>query len=261
MIYVLGGAGFVGSAYVRLFNRLGLEHRAVTRANYGELAGTACELFINANGNSRKFLADRDPCADFDASVVSVQRSLEDFKAERYVFLSSGDVYASQADPADTDPAQVIDVRRLSRYGLHKHLAEQLVRGVHPHALVIRMGGFVGPGLRKNPIFDLLHDADVWLTPDSELQYIHTDSAAALVWALCRQGVEDRVVNLGGQGVVRLADVAARLGRPGRFRSDARRVRFELDIGELAGLTNAEIPQSSAEVAAFLDAALSASNG
>ena len=152
-------------------------------------------------------------------------------------------------------------MRRLSRYGLHKHLAEQLVRGVHPHALVVRMGGFVGPGLRKNPIFDLLNDADVWLTPDSELQYIHTDSAAALVWALCRKGVQDRVVNLGGQGVVRLADVAARLGRPGRFRADARQVRFELDVGELASLTGAEIPRSSSEVAAFLETALLASNG
>ena len=261
MIYVLGATGFVGSAYVRLFERLGLAHQAVTRATYRELAGTTCELFINANGNSRKFLADCDPCAEFEASVVSVQRSLEDFKADRYVFLSSGDVYASQADPADTIPAQVIDVRRLSRYGLHKHLAEQLVRGVHPRHLVVRMGGFVGPGLRKNPIFDLLHDADVWLTPDSELQYIHTDSAAALVWTLCQRGVEDRIVNLGGLGVVRLADVAARLGRPGRFRADARHVRFELDVGELASLTGADIPHSSYEVAAFLDAALLASNG
>ena len=261
MIYVLGGHGFVGSAYVRLFERLGLEHRAVTRANYRELAGTACALFINANGNSRKFLADRDPCAEFEASVVSVQRSLEDFRADRYVFLSSGDVYASQADPADTHAAQVIDVRRLSRYGLHKHLAEQLVRGVHPHPLVVRMGGFVGPGLRKNPIFDLLNDADVWLTPDSELQYIHTDSAAGLVWSLCRRAVEGRIVNLGGQGVVRLADVAARLGRPGRFRGDAKRVRFELDVRDLASLTGEEIPRSSSEVAAFLDGALSAPNG
>ncbi len=255
MIYILGGEGFVGSAYVRLFERLGLTHRAVTRANYAELAKAPCAVFINANGNSRKFLADREPSAEFEASVVSVQRSLQDFRFERYVFLSSGDVYPTQADPADTLEGQAIDVRRLSRYGLHKHLAEQLVRSVHPGALVMRMGGFVGPGLKKNPIFDLAHDLDVWLTPDSALQYIHTDTAARLVWSLCELGVENEVINLGGLGVVRLADIASRLGRPGRFRPDARHVRFELDVTRLAQLSGEQPPCSMEEVAGFLQAA------
>jgi nucleoside-diphosphate-sugar epimerase len=254
MIYVLGGEGLVGSAYARLFRGLGLEHRVVTRANYEALKGTACTLFINANGNSKKFLADRDPTGEFEASVVSVQRSLEDFRSERYVYLSSGDVYPTQAYPADSREDQAIDVRRLSRYGLHKHLAEQLVRGVHPRFLVMRMGGFVGPGLRKNAVFDLLHDAEVWLTPDSELQFIHTDSAAALVWDLCQKGVEGEVVNLGGDGVVRLSDVAARLGRPGRFRPDARHVRFELDLAKLTRLCGRTPPSSKDEVVRFLQA-------
>ncbi len=255
MIYVLGGGGFVGSAYVRLFAHLGLPHRSVTRANYDELAGTACEVFINANGNSRKFLADRDPSAEFDASVVSVQRSLQEFQSDRYVFLSSGDVYPTQVDPGVTGEDQLIDVRRQSRYGLHKHLAELLVRGVHPRHLILRMGGFVGPGLKKNPIFDMVHDADVWLTADSELQYIHTDTAARLVWRLCELGVEGEIVNLGGLGVVRLADVARALGRVGRFRPDARHVRFELDVSRLGRLTGEPPPNSTDEVLRFLETA------
>jgi nucleoside-diphosphate-sugar epimerase len=255
VIYILGGGGFVGSAYARLFARTGVEHRVVTRANYAQLTGTSCTILINANGNSKKFLADRDPGAEFEASVVSVQRSLEAFKAERYVFLSSGDVYPTQVDPSATGSDQTIDPRRLSRYGLHKFLAEQLVQGVHPRHLVVRMGGFVGPGLKKNPIFDLMTDGEVWLTPDSELQYIHTDSAARLVWALCQAGVEGRVVNLGGRGVVRLGDVAASLGRPGRFRPDARKVRFELDVSDLERLTGLTPPGSMAEVESFLETA------
>ncbi len=254
MIYLLGGEGLVGSAYARLFRRLGLTHQVVTRANYEALKGSACTVFINANGNSKKFLADRDPALEFEASVTSVQNSLIDFNSDRYIYLSSGDVYPTQTDPDESDEDQQIDVRRLSRYGLHKYLAEQLVRGVHPRALIMRMGGFVGPGLRKNAVFDLLHDAEVWLTPDSQLQFIHTDSAAALVWALCEAGVEGEVVNLGGAGVVTLADVAARLGRPGRFRADARTVRFELDLSKLTRLSGCPPPSSTHEVDRFLRA-------
>ena len=44
-----------------------------------------------------------------------------------------------------------------------RYLAEQLVQAVHPRWLVIRMAGFVGLGLRKNAIFDMLTGATVWL--------------------------------------------------------------------------------------------------
>ena len=83
MIYILGGEGFVGSAYARLLRELDEPFIVVTRANYGSLRGSACSVLINANGNSRKFLATRDPLRDFDASVRSVAASLEDFRAQR----------------------------------------------------------------------------------------------------------------------------------------------------------------------------------
>lgn len=253
MILILGGGGFVGSAYPRLFERLGLEHRVVTRANYDELRGSSCRVFVNANGNSKKFMADRDPNFEFDASVQSVQRSLEDFKPDVYVHLSTGDVYPSQETPDVTREDQVIDVTRVSRYGLHKHLAEQLVRGVHRRHLVMRMGGFVGPGLRKNAIHDMLGDADVWLTPQSELQFISTDAAAGLVWSLVERGVENEVVNLGAEGVVRLGDVHARIGSRSTFRPDAQTVRFELSTAKLAALTGRPLPRSREEIEEFLN--------
>ena len=169
MILVIGGGGFVGQAYPRLFERLGLPYTIVTRENYDALSGIDCDLLINANGNSKKFLSDQDPVFDFDASVTSVVRSLERFKPRRYVLLSSGDVYPTQRSPAETQESAALDTTQMSRYGFHKYLAEMVVNAIHPAPLVIRMGGFVGPGMRKNAIFDMLNDAPVWLHPDSEL--------------------------------------------------------------------------------------------
>lgn len=254
MIYVLGGHGFVGSGYLRLFEASGIEARAVTRENHDALRGSACDVLINANGNSRKFLATREPLWDFDASVRSVAASLQDFRAGRYVFLSSGDVYPDTASPAATQEDQRIDLGCVSRYGLHKHLAEQLVQAEHPRWLVVRMGGFVGPGLKKNAIFDILTGGDVWLAPASALQFIDTLAAARLVWALIEAGVERQVVNLGAEGLLQLGDFHRRVGSAAAFRPDAPAVRYELSLERLRGLVPGPLPGTEDCVHAFADA-------
>ncbi|OYQ31563.1 hypothetical protein CHU95_20695 [Niveispirillum lacus] len=253
MIYVIGGDGFVGSAYIRLLERLGLPHTKVTRANFDELRGSSCDVLINANGNSKKFMSVRDPVWDFDASVTSVVRSLEFFKPGRYVFLSSGDVYPETDTPCKSLESQTIDLSRISRYGLHKYLAEQAVQGVHRDWLIMRMGGFVGQGLRKNAIYDMMQGDPVWLSPESTLQFINTDSAAALVWSLVQAGVTKEIINLGATGMVRLADVHAHLGSTSTFKPDAPTIRYELSLEKLAQLHGQVLPDSQSEVFQFLD--------
>jgi nucleoside-diphosphate-sugar epimerase len=251
VIYILGGAGFVGSAYARLLDELGEPFTVVNRANYAELRGSACRVLINANGNSKKFMATRDPLWDFDASVRSVAASLEDFRAERYVFLSSGDVYPDPSSAEATREDGAIDLSRISRYGLHKYLAEQVVRAAHPDWLVVRMGGFVGPGLRKNAVFDMLCGDPVWLSPESELQFISTDAAARLVWGLVHAGVRREVVNLGAEGLLNLGAFHRAVGSASEFRAGAPPVRYELSLARLRGLSAGPLPRTEACVHDF----------
>ena len=251
MIYILGGEGFVGSAYARVLRELDQPFITITRANYASLRGSACDVLINANGNSRKFVATRDPLRDFDASVRSVAASLEDFRAQRYVFLSSGDVYPDTSTPDATREDAPIDLSRVSRYGLHKSLAEQLVRSVHPAWLVVRMGGFVGPGLKKNAIFDMLTDDPVWLSPESELQFISTDSAARLVWALVQSGVRGEVVNLGAEGLLNLGQFHQSIGSASLFKPGAPTVRYELSLDRLRRLSGKPLPRTAECVSEF----------
>jgi nucleoside-diphosphate-sugar epimerase len=246
VIYILGGAGFVGSAYARLLGELDVPFTVVTRANYESLRGGACSVLINANGNSKKFLATRDPLWDFDASVRSVAASLQDFKAARYVFLSSGDVYHDPSSAVTTREDQPVDLSRVSRYGLHKYLAEQLVRAGHPDWLVVRMGGFVGPGLKKNAIFDMLCGDPVWLSPASALQFISTDAAARLVWGLVRADVRREVVNLGAEGLLHLGAFHRAIGSASEFKAGTPTVRYELSLERLRRLSGAPLPRTEA---------------
>lgn len=223
----------------------------ITRENYQEFAGTACDMLVNANGNSRKFLAARDPVGEFDQSVRSVAVSLAAFTAGTYVLISSGDVYDDPSGPDTTTEERDIDPTRMSRYGLHKFLAERLVIGAHPNWLVVRAGGFVGPGIKKNAIFDILTGAKVWLSPESALQFIHTDRAAEIIMGIAASGTSRQIVNLGGRGTLRLGDFCAAIGSRAMFDPQAPTVKYELSLARLTALSPIEVPESRDEVSRF----------
>ena len=252
MIYVIGGNGFVGSAYVRLLEQKGLPFRIITRQNYKSYAGTACDILINANGNSKKFLATREPLNEFDQSVRSVAESINAFTCKTYVLLSTGDVYPQQHTPEVTSEDQSIDPAKQSRYGLHKMLAETLVQGTQKNWLIVRMGGFVGPGLKKNAIYDMLKNAPVWLSPESDLQFISTDKAATLVWELIEKGISREIINMGAIGCVNLGALHRKIGSTSEFKADAPTVRYELSLKKLNALTSQALPSSEEEIQDFI---------
>jgi nucleoside-diphosphate-sugar epimerase len=251
----MGARGFVGSAFARLFDEIGVKYRPITREMAQNPAGLPpCDFFINANGNSRKYLADRDPKEEFNASVESVQRSLIDFRYRKYIFLSSGDVYPDTSSPALTSEASPINLGKVSRYGLHKLLAEHLVQGYTADWLIFRMGGFVGPNIKKNAIFDMLTGSPIWIDPDSELQFIQTGSAARIVWEIATSGVRGEVINLGASGLVNVGDLHRRIGSNSTFQAQAPKVRFDLNLSKLQALHPQKLPESNAEVDEFVQA-------
>lgn len=205
MIFILGGGGFVGSAFARLCESRGLDHAVVTRSNYSEHAGKSCEVLINADGNSSKRLGESDPARDFELSVLSVKRSLVDFKFSKYVMVSSCEVYPDVSSPQTTREDAELSPAAQTPYGFHKRLAELCVMHACGDWLVLRLAGMVGPGLKKNPIHDVLHGGPLWVSPDSRMQYMHTDDVASLADKLA--GRHSGIYNLCGRGTVRIGDL------------------------------------------------------
>jgi nucleoside-diphosphate-sugar epimerase len=251
VIFVLGGHGFVGSAFTRYCVAHALPHAVIQRDNYRDYIGKTCDVLINANGNSGKRLASQQPVAEFDASVRSVRASLVNFKADYYVHLSSCDVYPDCSSPASTGEDAELDVARQSPYGFHKYLAELCVQHVAKRWLIVRMGGFVGPGMRKNAIFDILHGGPLWLDAESELQFLHTDDHARLVYALVEQGVAGDIINLCGQGVIRLSEVVAAVGMEIATQPGSPRLRYDVSIEK--ALLRLTIPLTRKSVLDFVE--------
>lgn len=251
MIYIIGGNGFVGSGIVRNCEKKGLEYAVVTRENCEELAKSPCHILINANGNSRKYMADRDPDWEFEASVGSVHRYLTMFSYDKYVQLSSCDVYPDCSDYAMTAEETVLEPARQSTYGFHKYLAELCVMHFAKRWLILRMGGFVGPGMKKNAVFDILHGPQLWLTEDSRLQFISTDTAGDIILRLALSDTFNQIFNLCGKGTVRIGDVKERAGSAVPVCHEAKEVLYEVNIDKLLELE--EIQSTEKAVFDFVD--------
>lgn len=252
MIYVLGGNGFVGSAFRRLFTEKGIEHSVITRENYPSFIGSSCDVLVNAGGNSSKIKAARDPLFDFEATVASTRRLLHDIRCDFYIHLSSCDVYPDCSSPLISREDSPPTCSSLGPYGFHKYLAELCAAALSPKWLVIRQGGFVGPGMKKNAIYDILFGDKLWLHPDSRLQYLHTDDSAGLVWKLYSDGIENEIVNVCGDGTVRLADVMAWAGRAPELSPDAiAPAHYEVNIDKLR--SRCRVPKTADTVRRFVE--------
>ncbi len=213
MIFIIGGSGFVGSAFVRYCERNRIAYRVIDRDNYFENIGRSCDVLVNANGNSKKLIAESDNVFDFKASVTSVKKSLYDFKYNSYIYLSSGDVYPYSTSKETTKENKPIDVSKLSAYGFHKYLAELCVKQFTKKWWIFRLTGMVGVGLKKNSIYDIFHGNKLWLHPSSRLQFINTDDVVDIIMSVIMKTKPNQIFNVAGKGLVKLGDVLSLTGR------------------------------------------------
>lgn len=249
-IFILGGTGFIGSALARHCQAQGYAYEVIHKANYNQWRGQSCDILINAAGNSRKYLAWEEPLQDFDLSVRSVRASLEDFDYQRYISLSSAEVYPDSSRPSTSSEDQLIEPARQSPYGFHKYLAEQCVRHQAKSWLIFRLSGFVGPGLKKNPIFDIIHERPLWVAPESEFQYLHTRDLSRIIFEMLGTGLAQEIINIGAQGVVRLTEVINWAQRRVITQPGSPVIRCEINIDKVKRYC--QIPESRETIRAFL---------
>lgn len=252
-VTVIGAGGFVGTAVTRHLAPENVELRVVTRDTYAALAGERSDVVIDAAGNSRKYLAEERPFEEFDRSVAHRVRTLRDFPAHLHVHISSVDVYPDLDSPATTSEGTALDPLRMSHYGFHKWLAEEVVRHHAERWLIVRLAGMVGPGLRKNPVYDVLTGSPLRIHPDSQYQFMHTADVASCVWALACAVPAGDVVNVCGRGLISPREIANLAGRSidvSRLDADVTPRIVHVNIEKLQRV--AVVPETSATLRRFL---------
>lgn len=147
---LIGHSGFVGSTLHRQTTFDGL-YRSTDIAN---IEGREYDLAVCAGAPAQKWRANADPESDA-ATIDSLMRHLAKMTCRTLVLISTVDVFR---DPRGVDEQTTVDRQGLHAYGLNRRRLEEFVSERFERSLIVRLPGLVGPGLRKNVIFDLLHD-------------------------------------------------------------------------------------------------------
>ena len=147
---LIGYSGFVGSTLLKqaLFESL---YRST---NIGDIEGQSFNIVVCAGAPAQKWIANRQPDADRQ-KIDGLIAHLKTIQCKTFILISTVDVFKS---PIGVDEDTPVDESELHAYGLHRRLLEKFVESCFANHLIVRLPGLVGPGLRKNVIFDFLND-------------------------------------------------------------------------------------------------------
>ena len=147
---LIGFSGFVGSTLIKQkhFSEL---YRST---NIHEIENHEFDVVVCAGAPAQKWIANRDP-ADDRKKIDSLIDHLRTIKCKTFILISTVDVFK---EPIGVDESTPVEESDLHAYGLHRRLLEKFVEQHFSNCLIVRLPGLVGPGLRKNVIFDFLNN-------------------------------------------------------------------------------------------------------
>ena len=150
---LIGYTGFVGSTLIRQAN-FDAFYRS---SNIQEIDGNQFNIVACAGAPAKKWIANQNPEDDFKC-ISSLIEHLRSIKCNTFVLVSTVDVFKV---PIGVDEDTSIDESGLHPYGLHRRMLEKFVQEHFSQHLIVRLPGLVGPGLRKNIIFDFLNSNNI----------------------------------------------------------------------------------------------------
>ena len=164
---LIGFTGFVGG---NLDRQMDFDARYNT-SNIRDIEDKYYTLIVSAGTTAAKWLANKEPEMDWKG-IADLCRHLEKARAEKFVLISTVDVYPQ---PVDVDEHSPIDPQSGHPYGQHRLAMEDFVKDRF-NALIVRLPGLFGAGLKKNIIYDFLHDNNVdQINPHGVFQFYCLD--------------------------------------------------------------------------------------
>jgi nucleoside-diphosphate-sugar epimerase len=161
---LIGHTGFVGGT-------LAARHRfaaCFNSKNIEAIRGQRFDTLVVSGMPAAKWLANRDSLGD-RAVLDRLWGNLKECKAKTVIVISTVDVYPA---PIGVDEGTIIEPSLQQPYGRHRLELEHRVSFRFPRVLAVRLPGLYGPGLKKNAIYDLIHNNGVEkIHPDGTYQF------------------------------------------------------------------------------------------
>ncbi|MBV7499070.1 MULTISPECIES: pyridine nucleotide transhydrogenase [Achromobacter] len=146
---LIGYSGFVGSTLLKQASF----DACFRSTNIATIEGQSFDTVVCAGAPAQKWIANREPEADL-RKIEGLIAHLKTIQCKTFVLISTVDVFK---EPIGVDEATPVVESGLHAYGLHRRLLEKFVEHHFPAHLIVRLPGLVGPGLRKNVVYDFLN--------------------------------------------------------------------------------------------------------
>lgn len=146
---LIGYSGFVGTTLLKqtIFSEL------FRSTNIADIEGKNFNMVVCAGVSAQKWLANQEPEDDFNA-IQKLISHLKTITCQKFILISTVDVFQN---PIAVNEKTNVNEEKLHAYGLHRRYLEKFVMSYFDDYLIVRLPGLVGPGLRKNIIFDFLN--------------------------------------------------------------------------------------------------------
>lgn len=197
-ILIIGCSGFIGETIYNCFKHKFKSVTGITKhADINEFDSIVYDVVINANGNSKKYLANNNPFEDFKLSTSSVYESLFNFKYRKYIYISS------------------IEAETSSVYGFNKSLSESIVRKYCNDYIIIRPSTVIGKEMKKGLVKDIIENQKVYLTENSSLQLITVNEIVNVIHhiILCCDLLKNLTINAYGKESMTVKEIGELLNK------------------------------------------------
>ena len=207
VVYLVGGKGFVGSQITKILKKKFII-KIITKKNFKYFKKKKCDFLINANGNSKKYLADKSYLLDFKLNVLSTVKIINEFTFDKYIHLSSIDVYSDLTNSINNHENTKINFEKISNYGFNKYLSEIVVKKNVKKWNILRLSGMVGINLSKNPVYDMQNNIKLRVNINSKFHFMSTEEVANIVLKLMCNFKNKLILNLASSSNVSLRYIA-----------------------------------------------------
>jgi nucleoside-diphosphate-sugar epimerase len=150
---LIGYSGFVGSTlqkqtqFDRLYRSINIHDIETEKFNYVVCAGAPAQ----------KWIANNEPQKDED-NINTLINHLQKIEAKKFVLISTVDVFKN---PINVTEKTHVDESDLQAYGLNRRKLEKFVESHFENFLIVRLPGLVGPGLKKNILYDFKNNNNI----------------------------------------------------------------------------------------------------
>jgi len=182
------------------------------KTRFDEVAAAApYDAIVHCAFASQKLVTSETSYGYLDDNLLLTER-LARIPHRKFIFISSIDIYPQPRQGAAEGDAH--DLSRLSGpYPFVKLFSDALVRERCPNHLILRPTSLLGLTMRPSTTLRVLTESTprVFLHPGSRFNFVLHDDVAAFIARALKEDIAG-VFNLASTGLLRLGDIAERLG-------------------------------------------------